>query len=213
MVSRTSPGRPRSSAQNRRDQIAKVAARLFSDLGYEKTTIRLVADEAAVDPKLVMHYYGNKQKLFVATMKVPSEVHAALTLLRLVPKASWGSRISDVIWLAQKSGAIQTLIGVLRASASEREAAEMFREFYLENMLLPMVSQLDVDNKEIRAIMMSSIMAGFVFTTEIVGLAETLKLDNKKTKKLFANLVQTALTAEIEKPKAPRVLKSAKPTK
>jgi AcrR family transcriptional regulator len=202
MVSKTSPGRPRASAQNRRDQIAKAAARLFSDLGYEKTTIRLVADAAEVDPKLVMHYFGNKQKLFVATMKVPGEVHAALTLLKLTPRASWGNRIADVIWLAQKSGAFQTLVGVLRASASEREAAEMFREFYLENMLLPMVSQLDVDNKEIRAMMMSSIMAGYGFTSEIIGLSQSLKLDSRKTKKLFANLIQTALTSQIEKPRA-----------
>lgn len=167
MVAKTSPGRPKASSQNRRDQISKVAARLFSDLGYEKTTIRLVADEAGVDPKLVMHYFGNKQRLFVATMKVPSEVHAALTLLKLTPKASWGNRIADVIWLAQKSSAIETLVGVIRASSSEPEAAEMFREFYLENLLLPMVSQLDVDHREIRAVMMSSLMAGYVFTTKL----------------------------------------------
>lgn len=202
MVAKTSPGRPKASSQNRRDQISKVAGRLFSDLGYEKTTIRLVADEAGVDPKLVMHYFGNKQRLFVATMKVPSEVHAALTLLKLTPKASWGNRIADVIWLAQKSSAIETLVGVIRASSSEPEAAEMFREFYLENLLLPMVSQLDVDHREIRAVMMSSLMAGYVFTTQIVGLADYLKLDSKKTKKLFASLVQTILTSEISKTSA-----------
>jgi AcrR family transcriptional regulator len=175
----------------------KSAGQLFAELGYDKTTIRLIADAASVDPKLVMHYFGSKQKLFMSTVKVPTEVGAAITLLKLTPKKNWGKRIADVIWLAQKSGSFQTLVGVIRASASEPEAAEMFREFYLENLLLPMVSKLEVDHPELRAIMMSTVMSGFVFTQEIVGLGNLSNATEKNRKDLFANLAQTVLTSEI----------------
>ncbi|MFM1844700.1 MAG: hypothetical protein RI917_18 [Actinomycetota bacterium] len=197
MAKKIAPGRPRVSTKNRQDLIAKSASRLFSKLGYERTTIRLVAEDAGVDPKLVMHYFGNKQKLFMATVRVPAEVGAALTLLKLTPKASWGKRITDVIWLAQKSGAFQTLVGVIRASASEPEAAEMFREFYYDNLLLPMVSGLDVDKRELRAVMMSSLMAGYVFNLEISKIFENAKGSEKDRKTLFAALVQSILTAKI----------------
>ena len=170
---------------------------MFAELGYEKTTIRLIAEQAQVDPKLVMHYFGNKQKLFMATVKVPSEVGAAILLLKLTPKVNWGKRIADVIWLAQKSGSFQTLVGVIRASASEPEAAEMFREFYLENLLMPMVNGLEVDNRELRATMMSSLMAGYVFTNEIVGIRELVKVSERSRKSLFAGIIQTILTKEI----------------
>lgn len=185
------------SSANRQEVISKTASKLFSKLGYEKTTIRLVAEEAGVDPKLVMHYFGNKQKLFIATVKVPPEVGAALTLLKLTPKGSWGKRITDVIWVAQKSGSFQTLVGVIRASASEPEAAEMFREFYFENLLLPMVTSLDVDHRELRAVMMSSIMAGYVFNLEISKVFDAVKTTEKAKKALFASMVQSILTTKL----------------
>lgn len=197
MVNKVSPGRPRGSARNRQEQILKAATKQFADIGYDKTTIRSVAEAAEVDPKLVMHYFKNKQKLFMASVKVPSEVGAALTILKLTPRASWGKRMADVIWLAQKSGAFQTLVGIIRASSSEPEAAAMFKEFYLENMLVPMINQLEVDNKELRAIMMSSLMAGFVFTKEIVGVSDFSKARDKQQKQLFAAMIQTILTTKL----------------
>ena len=84
------PGRPKVSSTNRQELITSAAGKLFSEVGYERTTIRLVAEEAGVDPKLVMHYFGNKQKLFMATVKVPSEVGAALKLLKLTPQSQLG---------------------------------------------------------------------------------------------------------------------------
>lgn len=192
-----SPGRPKLSSLDRQDLIRKTASRLFSQVGYDKTTIRLVAETCGVDPKLVMHYFGNKQQLFMATVKVPSEVNAALTLLKLTPRSQWGKRIADVIWLAQKNGVFQTLVGIIRASATEPTVAETFKEFYLENLLLPMVNGLDVDNKELRAVMMSSLMAGYVFNLEIIGLFEQVKSNERSRKKLFASLVQTILTQEL----------------
>lgn len=197
MKAKLAPGRPRSSSRNRQDLIQKSAGRLFAELGYDKTTIRLVAESAGVDPKLVMHYFGSKQRLFMATIKVPQEVFAGITLLKLTPRVSWGKRIADVIWLAQKTGALQTLVGVIRASASEPEAAEMFREFYLENLLIPMMSGLDVDNKELRAVMVSSLMSGYTFTHEIIGIEGYVTSSDKQKKKLFASIVQTILTQEL----------------
>ena len=37
---------------------------MFAESGYDRTTIRGVAAAAGVDPGLVMHYFGSKQKLF-----------------------------------------------------------------------------------------------------------------------------------------------------
>lgn len=198
MPAKPLPGRPKLSSKNRHELISSAATKLFAEVGYERTTIRLVAETAGVDPKLVMHYFGNKQKLFMATVRVPSEVSAALMLLKLTPRSSWGKRIADVIWLAQKGGAFQTLVGVIRASASEPEAAEMFKDFYYENLLLPMVNGLDVDNRELRAVMMSSIMAGYVFNLEVTRIFEKVASSEKKRKALFAKLIQDILTFELK---------------
>jgi AcrR family transcriptional regulator len=198
MAGKLSPGRPRSSSSDRQQLILEAATKLFADLGYEKTTIRLVAETAGVDPKLVMHYFGNKQRLFMSTVKVPKEVGKAIALLKLAPKGTLGKSITEVIWMAQKSGSLQTLVGVIRASASEPEAAEMFRQFYLDNLLIPIVRGLAVDNKELRAAMLSSLMAGYTFTHHIVGIEAFVGASEKTRKQLFAAIVQTILTSDLE---------------
>lgn len=197
MQVRSSPGRPKRSDVDKRELIRSAAYDLFSEHGFEKTTIRLVAQHAEVDPKLVMHYFGSKQKLFISTVKAPEEAQLALKLLKMSPKALWGKNIAHAIWLAQKSGSMKTLIGVIRAAASEPEAAEMFREFYIENLMMPMVENLNVDHKETRAVMISSLMAGYAFNLEITKIFDSPGVSEKLTKKLFAEMIQTILTSKL----------------
>jgi len=191
------PGRPKGTGRDTKAKIGKIASKQFSDIGYEKTTIRSVAEASGVDPKLVMHYFGNKEKLFASTMTLPHEAAAAMTLLGLVPKKQWGARIADLVWLSKKAKSNKALVGIIRASASEDKAAEMLREFYAENLFNPMLSALKVDHQEIRSVMLSSLMVGYTFNNEILELFEHLGVSDKKTKALFAKTVQTILTAEI----------------
>ena len=190
------PGRPKGTGRDTKAKIGKIASKQFSEIGYEKTTIRSVAEASGVDPKLVMHYFGNKEKLFASTMSLPHEASAALTLLGLIPKRQWGARISDVVWLSKNSKTNKVMVGVIRASASEEKAAEMLREFYTENLFNPMLSALKVDSQEIRSVMLSSLMVGYTFNNEILDLFEHLGVSDKKSKGLFAKTVQTILTAE-----------------
>jgi AcrR family transcriptional regulator len=67
-----------SRAEQRRrteERILAAAARLFVERGYERTTIRGVAQAAGVDAGLVMHYFGSKQELFRQIVQVsPAQV-------------------------------------------------------------------------------------------------------------------------------------------
>ena len=191
------PGRPKGTGRDTKAKIGKIASKQFSEIGYEKTTIRSVAEASGVDPKLVMHYFGNKEKLFASTMSLPHEAAAAMALLSLVPKRQWGSRISDLVWLSKKAKSNKVMVGIIRASASEDKAAEMLREFYAENLFNPMLAALKVDNQEIRSVMLSSLMVGYTFNNEILDLFEHLGVSDKKTKALFAKTVQAILTSEI----------------
>ncbi|SDT46506.1 TetR family transcriptional regulator [Microlunatus soli] len=47
-----------------RSRIAEQASRLFGERGYDRTTVRDIASAAAVDPALVLHYFGSKRALF-----------------------------------------------------------------------------------------------------------------------------------------------------
>ncbi len=73
----------------------------------------------------------------------------------------------------------------------------MVRDFYAENLFSPMLKALKVDNKEIRSVMLSSLMLGYTFNNEILNLFSSLGLSDKKVKTLFAKSIQTILTAPL----------------
>ena len=49
-----------------RAAILAAARERFAADGYERATIRAIAADAAIDPAMVMRYFGNKEKLFAA---------------------------------------------------------------------------------------------------------------------------------------------------
>lgn len=197
MEIKRAPGRPKATSADRQSQILKVATKLFATLGYEKTTIRLVADQAEVDPKLVMHYFGSKEALFAASMKIPAEATKALKLLKLVPRSQWGRSIAEIVTLKGKGFSNPTLVGIIRASATEPVAAEIIRDFFSKQMMQPMIETLGLDDAEIRARTLSSMMVGLTFTQEILGLDAPTKEAQLSQKKLLAQVIQTVLTADL----------------
>ncbi|WP_218612380.1 TetR/AcrR family transcriptional regulator [Pseudonocardia sp. KRD291] len=67
-----------SRAERRRRSEATIldaARHLFAEVGYERATIRAVAQRAGIDPALVMQNFGSKDGLFAAAVRwsVPTE--------------------------------------------------------------------------------------------------------------------------------------------
>ena len=60
---------PRRSDATRAGILRAARARFASD-GYQKATIRAIAADAAIDPSMVMRYYGNKSQLFAAAVDI-----------------------------------------------------------------------------------------------------------------------------------------------
>ena len=73
----------------------------------------------------------------------------------------------------------------------------MFRELYLRELLIPILTSIKIDNMEKRAVMLSAVFVGFVFTTEIVDLQSIGGPDDSSRKRLIGSLVQTILTTKL----------------
>jgi AcrR family transcriptional regulator len=69
-----------------REAVLAAAGRSFADLGYERTTVRGVAQDAGVDPSMVIRYFGSKKDLFAATLD-PSALRVDLRLPDLATTA------------------------------------------------------------------------------------------------------------------------------
>ncbi|HEX4018296.1 MAG TPA: TetR family transcriptional regulator [Frankiaceae bacterium] len=60
-------GRTRNAAASREALLAS-ARTLFSERGFDNTTVRDIGEEAGVDPALIARYFGSKVNLYLATV-------------------------------------------------------------------------------------------------------------------------------------------------
>jgi AcrR family transcriptional regulator len=62
-------GRWRSGQQSRH-RILEAARASFAANGYQRATIRSIAEQASVDPAMIHYFFGRKDQLFAAAMQV-----------------------------------------------------------------------------------------------------------------------------------------------
>lgn len=68
-ASADAPGAGRKSDRTKASILA-AARRQFEQHGYDRTSIRAVAAAAAIDPSMVMRYFGSKEGLFAAAARI-----------------------------------------------------------------------------------------------------------------------------------------------
>jgi len=96
-----------------------------------------------VDPALVHHFYGSKERLFAAAMRlpvIPSEVlTAALTPEAREPGMSLGEHmVRTALGVWENTDVLATFLGLLRSAVTSETAAAMLREFIVDSILRPM---------------------------------------------------------------------------
>jgi AcrR family transcriptional regulator len=147
---------PRRSDATRAAILTAARERFASD-GYERATIRAIAADAAIDPAMVMRYYGNKEKLFAAA----AEFDLRIPDLDGVPRAEIGAVLVRHILTRWESD--ETLMALLRAGATNEAAAERMRVICAEQ-IGPVVMKVcpDPDSAASRA---------GILATQVLGLA------------------------------------------
>ncbi len=112
-----------------RKAILEAARRYFERHGYERATIRAIAAEAGVDPALVHHYFGNKERLLVAALRLPVNPREILPQILEGPAEEIGERLlrrALSVWGAD-SAAGGHMIRLIRTSITHENAAYVYR--------------------------------------------------------------------------------------
>jgi AcrR family transcriptional regulator len=169
------PGR-RSGESGTREAILDAARGQFAENGYDGATIRAIASAAAVDPALVHHYYGSKERLFAAAMQlpvVPSEViTAALADSARGPGESPGTHlVRSALAMWESTELRDSFKALLRSALTSDRAAAMLREFLTEAILKPVASVArgtDPDSTPFRASLIASHMLGLALTRYVL---------------------------------------------
>ena len=133
---RRGPGRPADDGADRRQAILDAAREQFAEKGYAAASIRAIARTADVDPALVHHYFGSKEKVFVAAMELPFDPAERLPEVLEGDLDGLAERLVRMfldIWADPAFRA--PMLGLVRSAFTSEQGATMLREFVGEALL------------------------------------------------------------------------------
>jgi AcrR family transcriptional regulator len=200
---RRRPGRPAGSSDTR-DRILASARELFARNGIDRTSIRAVAAGAGVDAALVHHYFGTKQQLFAAAIRLPINPMTVLVPMRETPVEELGLRLPSVLLPIWDSEMGAGLIATLRSLLSGAEVS-LARSFLQEVVVAEVGSRVDTPPGTgiIRAQLVASQLMGVVMVRYIVKIEPFASLPAEQIAKTIAPNLQRYLTGELPDDLAP----------
>ncbi|WP_207546640.1 TetR family transcriptional regulator [Mycobacterium mantenii] len=137
-----------------RDERGVLAARIvaaareqFAENGWAGTTIRAIARAADVDPALVYHYFGSKEKLLDAATNPPQKWLDNVAKVWTTPVDRLGAAVLRLMldsWADEEIG--PTLHAILQTAAHEPATREKLRRVVAGSLMG--VAQLGRDERE-----------------------------------------------------------------
>jgi AcrR family transcriptional regulator len=178
-----------------REAIAAAARRRFGALGYDATTIRAVAEEAGVDPALVLYFFGSKERLFAACIDWPFDPAAEIPAVIGDRRSGVGARLVALMlqtWDAEEGR--NPIVALLRAAMSQETAAAQLRAFLESQLLGPITAALRRDQPELRAALVASELLGLGIARHVLRLEPLASMDREAVVTLIGPRVQRSLT-------------------
>jgi AcrR family transcriptional regulator len=181
-----------------REAIANAARRQFAELGYDRTTIRSVAAEAGVDPALVLHFFGKKQQLFLAAVELPFEVSELVERLHSGPRSQVGERVARfALEVLADPEARARWTGLIRAAASDPDAANILRDVLAKRIFVPLAEALGSEDAALRANLASSQMVGLVMARYVIGIEPLASAGDDTIASAIAPTIQRYLVGRL----------------
>ena len=153
-----------------RERILAAARERFADAGWDGTTIRAIAAEAAVDPALVLHYFGSKEGVFRAAIEFPLDPATVVPRLLAPGLDGLGERMVRFFIDVWDSPDGRPLLSVIRSAVTSEQAAQLLREFISREVLGRVAAALEVDQPRLRASLAGSQLVGLAMIRYVVKL-------------------------------------------
>jgi AcrR family transcriptional regulator len=136
----------RAGDSGTREAILAAAREGFARHGYTATTIRGVAAAAGVDPALVHHYYGNKERLFIEALRLPIDPRAiAEVIVHGGPRGEVGRRlVRTLLSVWGEPGPRAQILALIRSATTNEQAAAMIRQFMTNTLIARVAGPLGV---------------------------------------------------------------------
>lgn len=154
-------------AEATKERLVLAARKMFSQQGFDGTTVREIAALAEVNPALINRYFGGKDQLFAEAVSID----LALPDLSETKREAIGATLAMHFFKRWEGDEHDDLLRVLiRTAATNPDAAARIKEV-LEKQVTPMIATLsDPATASQRAYFVATQILGLAYTRYIIGL-------------------------------------------
>lgn len=179
-----------------REAVLSAAKQRFAVEGYEKTTLRAIANDAHVDPSMVIYLFGSKAELFRESLRLIIDPDVLVATLA-EGEGDIGTRMVRTyldIWEHPDTGA--SMVAMLQSATSNPDAHEAFRGF-MQNYVLTAVSDAlgGGDDAPLRAMLAATNLVGTAILRYVMRVPPLATLPAEDVVTLIAPSVTRYLTA------------------
>ncbi len=174
--------------------ILAAAEHLFARHGYDRTSVRDVAERAQIDPALVIRYFGSKDGLFAQAATIQLELPAADAL---APGDVGRALIEHFLTVWEGAGRTRGMAVLLRSAASNELAAAKMREAF-QQQVMPFVAALgDPASAARRAGLVSTQLLGLAMCRYVLALPPVVALSRDEIVALIGPTLQRYAAGEL----------------
>lgn len=180
------------------DDILRAARTLFAEHGYAGTSLRAVATKAGVDPALISYYFGDKTTLLTAAVEPPPSLPLAVAGAVTAPLSGRGRALVEAM-LGQWDDPIagEVLRSIILTAAHEPVAMDRLRLVFETVILAGMSESLADDEREVRASLVASQLAGLAMVRYVWRVGALADLSSAEVADLLAPNLQRAFTGKL----------------
>jgi AcrR family transcriptional regulator len=189
----------RPGNQDTKQSILESARTAFAEVGYDKASVRAIAAVAGVDPALIHHYFGTKEKLFLASMNLPINPAEVVPKAMAGPREQAGERLVALLISVWDSPAGIAAVALLRSAMSNEWTARLLREFIVTQVLRRAIAELDVDEKQAqtRAALVATQIGGLVMVRYVLKVEPVASAPAEQLVAAIGPAVQRYLTGDL----------------
>jgi AcrR family transcriptional regulator len=197
----------RPGNQDTREAILDAARHAFAERGYDGASIRAIATSAGVDPALVLHYFGSKDKLFLETVGAPLDPSTILPQVFAGGVDGIGERIVRTFLSVWDSPRGKAAVALFRSAVAHDWSARMLREFMVTQILRRAMRNLDLDPADapLRASLVASQISGLVMIRYILRIEPLASAPPEVVVAAIAPTIQRYLTGQVSLPETESV--------
>lgn len=191
-----------------REAIVEAATAAFAELGYDRATIRGIAATAAVDPALVLHYFGSKEGLFEAALELPVRPADVFARGAAAGPDQLGATVVRTFLEAWEPPETRIrLMAMLRSAMTNETAMGMIRDLLVREVFGPITQTLGVPDAQLRATLVGSQFVGLAIMRFVGRLEPLASASIDELVAAVGPTVQRYLTGEIDASPMPRTLR------